>query len=338
MEPGAPGEEPQPTDPPQATPELPPSRAERALGQLSDDLRDLKGRLGRVTRAERQLERRKRRQLARQDRISRAIDAAESRAAWAAAGLSEQIRRMTVLAERRATERTGPMVAGTHLEFTWPTRKRITQPYGCTGFSLEPARGSCAHFHDGIDLGPGYGAKVVAPADGVVAYVGWSPLGAGDRSFIVVMAHRDGHETSYAHLLPSEHVRVGQWVAQGETIGLVGDTGRSTGSHLHWEVRRNGRTVDPESVIRSSSTLDEPVIDPAASAPSGLGDDPSAAPGAAADIDPLTGYRGDMDAEAGAPGGWSLPSLGPDPAQTEGPCLPVVTIEALAEFLCAGGS
>ena len=267
-EPGAPGEETQPTRRPQRTSEPPPSRAERALGQSSQDLRGLERRLGRVTRAERLLVRQKRGQLARLGRISGAIGAAESWAGGAAAGLSEQIRRVTVLAKRRAAERAGQMLAGTHLGFIWPTGRRITQPYGCTGFSWEPARGSCAHFHDGIDLGPGYGAKVVAAADGVVAYVGWSPMGAGDRSFIVVMAHGDGHETFYGHLLPTAHVWVGQWVAQGQKIGLVGNTGRSTGSHLHWEVRRGGRTVDPESVIRSSRTPD-PVAGPAASASSG---------------------------------------------------------------------
>ena len=265
--PGA-GEETQPTKRPQLGPEPPPSRAERALGRASQDLRGLEGRLGRVTRAERLLKRQKRRQLVRLGHISGAIGAAESWAAGAAAGLSEQIRRVTVLAGRRAAERTGRMPAGTHPGFIWPAGRRITQPYGCTGLSWEPARGSCAHFHDGIDLGPGYGAKVAAAADGVVAYVGWSPMGAGDRSFIVVMAHGDGHETFYGHLLPTKHVWVGEWVAQGEKIGLVGDTGRSTGSHLHWEVRRGGRTVDPESVIRSSRTPD-PVKDPAASASSG---------------------------------------------------------------------
>ncbi|MCY7418951.1 MAG: M23 family metallopeptidase [Chloroflexi bacterium] len=267
-EPGAPGEETQPSGRPQVTPEPPPSRAERALGQLSQDLRWLEGRLGRVTRAERLLVRQKRGQLARLRRISGAIGAAESGAAGAAAGLSEQIRRVTVLAGRRAAERAGRMPAGTHLGFIWPTGLRITQPYGCTGFSLEPARGSCPHFHDGIDLSPGYGVEVGAAADGVVAYVGWSPMGAGDRSFMVVVAHWDGHVTLYGHLLPTEHVWVGQWVGQGEKIGLVGNTGRSTGSHLHWEVTRGGRTVDPESVIRSSRTPD-PVMDPAASASSG---------------------------------------------------------------------
>ena len=304
-EPTVPGEGPQPTRAPDRTPEPPPSRAERALGQLSQDLRALEGRLGRVTRAERLLVRQKRAQRARLGRISGEIGAAESRAAGAAAGLSEQIRRVTVLAERRAAERAGPLLAGTQLAFTWPAGQRITQPYGCTGFSWEPARGSCAHFHDGIDLGPGHGAKVVAAADGVVAYVGWSPMGAGDRSFIVVMAHGDGHETFYGHLLPMEHVRVGQWVAQGETIGLVGNTGHSTGSHLHWEVTRGGRTIDPASVILRSRTPD-PVMDPAASASSGAAG-LSAAPEAAAGPGPaLTLSMATLDTDACAPRGWSL--------------------------------
>lgn len=186
-----------------------------------------------------------------------------------------QIDRVTRLAEARAVQHAGAPFAALSLPYQWPTRPRITQPYGCTGFILEPARGSCAHFHDGIDLGPGYGARVGAAADGVVAYVGWGPSKDEDRAFIVVIAHADGNRTLYGHLVPDERVHAGQWVAAGETIGFVGDTGRSTGAHLHLEVSRDGRTIDPVTLIDPGAepvevVTDDPVTDDAAVEPATL--------------------------------------------------------------------
>jgi murein DD-endopeptidase MepM/ murein hydrolase activator NlpD len=125
----------------------------------------------------------------------------------------------------------------------------VTQEYGCTGFPLEPPRGSCAHFHSGIDIANGPGTPVRAADDGVVAFAGWNPYDPSDPAFVVVIGHTGGYETYYGHLLPRYVVRAGQYVRKGKLIGYMGSTGNSTGTHLHWEVSRNGRTVDPRSRV-----------------------------------------------------------------------------------------
>ena len=79
--------------------------------------------------------------------------------------------------------------------FSWPTSGIVTQEFGCTGFPLEPPRGSCPHFHDGIDIANGTGTPVRAAGDGVVAFVGWNPYDGSDPSFMVVIGHAGGLET-----------------------------------------------------------------------------------------------------------------------------------------------
>src|SRR5215211_1210861 len=61
--------------------------------------------------------------------------------------------------------------------FIWPTTGRITQPYGCTGFYIEPRYGSCRHFHGGVDVADGEGTPIHAAADGVITHVGWDEWG-----------------------------------------------------------------------------------------------------------------------------------------------------------------
>jgi murein DD-endopeptidase MepM/ murein hydrolase activator NlpD len=292
------------TDGPRKRPKAPPpTKAERALARLVAQRDGLRRRSAAFDRRERGLVRQKRAQLARLSRLRARIRTAEGRAAGAGAALSARIRSTTAIAQRRAVERGRVDTADAGLLWRWPVRPRITQSYGCTGFRLEPPRGSCAHFHDGIDLGPGQGARVLAPADGVVAYVGWSPLGAGDRAFIVVMGHAGGYESLYGHLLPVRKVRVGQWVKRGTTIGLVGNTGRSTGAHLHWEVSRGWRTLDPASLLvpREQPPKPEPEEPVAEDVEEGLGDPP---------LDPgASGFEG---SGALIPSSWRTGSVGDD--------------------------
>jgi Peptidase family M23 len=99
-------------------------------------------------------------------------------------------------------------------------------------------------FHKGVDFAGAVGSKVVAVAAGVVTW-------AGERSGygkLVEINHGDGYVTRYAH---NERtlVSVGQTVKRGEALALMGSTGRSTGPHLHFEVLRNGRQIDPMSFI-----------------------------------------------------------------------------------------
>ncbi len=99
--------------------------------------------------------------------------------------------------------------------------------------------------HDGIDYGGYLGAPVRASAVGVASYVGWNPWDRGKRAFVVILAHSTGYEPIYGHLLPVRTVRVGQVVRKGHRIGLMGSTGHSTGPHLHFEISRDWRTLNP---------------------------------------------------------------------------------------------
>lgn len=94
--------------------------------------------------------------------------------------------------------------------------------------------------HAGIDLGAPTGAKIRAAEDGVVADVGWS-TGYGNY---VMLAHGKGITTFYAHM-SQKMAKDGENISRGETIGLVGSTGWSTGPHLHFEIRVYGELYDP---------------------------------------------------------------------------------------------
>jgi murein DD-endopeptidase MepM/ murein hydrolase activator NlpD len=100
-----------------------------------------------------------------------------------------------------------------------------------------------ARFHAGLDLAVAAGTPIVAAADGKVASAGW----AGGYGRMVAVVHGGGLETKYGHMsriaaYPGEQVR------RGDVIGYVGSSGLSTGPHLHFEVTRNGRPVNPLSV------------------------------------------------------------------------------------------
>jgi murein DD-endopeptidase MepM/ murein hydrolase activator NlpD len=99
--------------------------------------------------------------------------------------------------------------------------------------------------HFGVDVAAPEGAPVAARADGVVEYAGW----ASAYGLVVVLAHGSEYHTLYAHL---RRVRVGRGdrVRAGQVVGEVGSTGRSTGPHLHFEVRFRGVPVDPIPYLR----------------------------------------------------------------------------------------
>jgi lipoprotein NlpD len=133
----------------------------------------------------------------------------------------------------------------TDAEFVWPLVGPINSPFG-------PRWGK---FHAGIDIGSPHYQEVVSAADGEVIYAADTrgPLGKA-----VVIQHGHGVRTVYAHLsiivaLESRTVR------QGQAIGGVGNTGRSTGPHLHFEIRQNGAAINPEEQL--PATIDELVKD-----------------------------------------------------------------------------
>ena len=96
---------------------------------------------------------------------------------------------------------------------------------------------------EGVDLAASAGTPIVAAADGRIVSAGWHG-GYGQQ---VEIAHAGGLETSYGHM-SRVAAHLGQIVRKGEVIGFVGSTGLSTGPHLHYEVRLNGRPVNPMSV------------------------------------------------------------------------------------------
>jgi murein DD-endopeptidase MepM/ murein hydrolase activator NlpD len=185
---------------------------------------------------------------ARQSRLSslnRQLRPAIARRESAEGGLGAYIVRLTSLAALRAENQSSVELSATGTAFAWPSIGRISQTYGCTGFHFNPPRGSCRHFHDGLDIVSGYGSRVSAAADGVVAYAGWNPWDEEGRAWIMVISHPDGYVTRYGHLIPTSIVRVGEFVRQGQGIGRMGSTGYSTGTHLHFELLAGGTAVSP---------------------------------------------------------------------------------------------
>ena len=139
---------------------------------------------------------------------------------------------------------------------SWPTVGRITQPWGCTGFYLEPRRGSCRHFHIGIDIAHARGTPIRAAADGIVSYVGRDPWIRGRyRSWVVIIRHGNGVRTFYAHLKKRRVAGAGEGrrVKKGQLIGYMGNTGLSTGVHLHFGVIDDHRWVNPGRYVPDAS-------------------------------------------------------------------------------------
>ncbi|MCL1927878.1 MAG: M23 family metallopeptidase [Treponema sp.] len=123
----------------------------------------------------------------------------------------------------------------------WPIRGGIGHFTAMFGINRDPFTGA-PHMHTGIDLSTyRSGDPIVATADGQVAYMGYEPSGFGNY---IIIRHQHGFYTRYAHLL-SFRVETGQMVKQGETIGYIGNTGRSTGPHLHYEVHIGSDVVNP---------------------------------------------------------------------------------------------
>jgi murein DD-endopeptidase MepM/ murein hydrolase activator NlpD len=111
--------------------------------------------------------------------------------------------------------------------------------------------GRGAAMHAGIDLAGPVGTPIYATADGVITESGWNSGGYGN---LIKIDHGRGIETRYGHL-QSMSVRVGERVRRGQMIGRMGSTGRSTGSHLHYEVRIDGRAVNPIPFMRSTDFI-----------------------------------------------------------------------------------
>ncbi|HHH51244.1 MAG TPA: M23 family metallopeptidase [Campylobacterales bacterium] len=102
--------------------------------------------------------------------------------------------------------------------------------------------------HLGVDFGARRGTPILAAADGKVIFSGWM----GGYGNVIKIKHSDGYVTLYAHQ-SRRKAKVGQRVKKGQVIGFVGSTGRSTGPHLHFGLYKNGRPINPMSMVKFSS-------------------------------------------------------------------------------------
>ncbi|EAK9945908.1 M23 family metallopeptidase [Campylobacter lari] len=101
-------------------------------------------------------------------------------------------------------------------------------------------------FHPGIDLRAALNTPIYAPANGVVEYAAYSNNGYG---YSVILIHNFGFKTVYAHMMRKDVVKAGQFVKKGDLLGYTGNTGLSTGPHLHYEVRFINKLLDPKIFI-----------------------------------------------------------------------------------------
>lgn len=154
--------------------------------------------------------------------------------AVSAAGLKEQgvIKLQELLAERQSILNQTPSIK--------PTRGWMTSRFG---YRVDPFTGK-PEMHYGLDFAAAPGTPVVAPADGVVSYVGYE----GGYGKIVAIDHGYGVRTRFAHN-SQIYVELGQKVQRRDVIAAVGSTGRSSGPHCHYEVRVNDIPVDPINYI-----------------------------------------------------------------------------------------
>ncbi|MDE3038281.1 MAG: M23 family metallopeptidase [Pseudomonadota bacterium] len=119
------------------------------------------------------------------------------------------------------------------------------------GHRIDPFTGHLA-FHPGVDLAGPVGSKIFATADGVVAAAGWN----GGYGNAVDINHGFGITTRYGHM-SKILVTIGQKIKKGDIIGIEGSTGRSTGPHLHYEVRYHGQPMNPEKFLHAGDYVSE---------------------------------------------------------------------------------
>jgi murein DD-endopeptidase MepM/ murein hydrolase activator NlpD len=133
-------------------------------------------------------------------------------------------------------------MAAARLPSIWPTRGFVTSGFG---ERVNPITG-VHQFHPGLDIATRVGTPVFAPADGIVVFVGRH----GGLGRMIILSHGNSLKTRYGHLAET-YVNVGDRVTRGMKIGAVGNSGMSTGPHLHYEVLRNGVAMNPRAYIHN---------------------------------------------------------------------------------------
>ena len=125
--------------------------------------------------------------------------------------------------------------------FIYPIHGRLTSPFG---YRSDPFTGARS-FHSGVDLAAPTGTSVKATLDGKIAETGFNRIFGN----YVIITHDRGYQSLYGHL-SAIYVKRGQYITQGTVIGAVGNTGYSTGPHLHLSIYKNGRLINPFSVLK----------------------------------------------------------------------------------------
>ena len=123
----------------------------------------------------------------------------------------------------------------------WAHMGKINNEFG---FRRNPFGGRTYEFHAGIDIDGERGDEVIAPANGVITEAGWK----GGYGNMVEIDHGNGLKTRYGHLSKID-VEIGQSITRGQVMAFVGSTGRSTGPHLHYELRLNDRPINPRRFL-----------------------------------------------------------------------------------------
>lgn len=126
----------------------------------------------------------------------------------------------------------------------WPVKGWLTSKFGWRQHPIKKTR----DFHSGLDVSARPGTPVRATADGIVSFAGRS----GANGNLVAIDHGFGYRTYYAHN-KKVNVNVGDIVKRGDVISFVGSTGSSTGPHLHYEVWKNGKDIDPMSYVKGGN-------------------------------------------------------------------------------------
>ena len=127
------------------------------------------------------------------------------------------------------------------LPTVWPHLGKINNEFG---FRRNPFGGRTYEFHPGMDIDGERGELVYAPGNGTVIKAGWT----GGYGNMIEIDHGNGITTRYGHLSKGE-VEVGDEIVRGQEIGLIGSTGRSTGPHLHFELRLDDRSINPRHFL-----------------------------------------------------------------------------------------
>ena len=130
-------------------------------------------------------------------------------------------------------------VAGWKQQFIWPVKGRISGRFGSQRIYKG---GEAGAYHSGIDIAPGAGAPIVAPADGVVVLAAEQPFSL--EGHLLILDHGAGLNSAFLHCATLA-VKAGDVVRQGQVIATVGMTGRATGPHLHWSLMWRGARLDP---------------------------------------------------------------------------------------------